>query len=117
MHDPMQQMVVGYIGAAGLQWLKRQKWFPLVSNASATWVQRVFSALVATAAASGIAYSWDNTAGVLTITGLTAASLLHFGWDVIQQFVAQHLAYHVGVKGIDSGWNGIDQRAKPTGTN
>lgn len=104
------QVAVAAIASYVLQVLKRTRWFPLLSNASSAAAQRWASAIVALGAAAGIHFAWDTTGGVLTITGLTVANGLHLAWDAFQQYVLQHFAYHLGIKGKTASWDQVDRR-------
>lgn len=75
-----------------LQWLKTSKWFPFITTETQA-LNRWVSAIVGFVSGFGIFATWDHSAGALTITGLTAANLLHAAVRGVQQFVFQHAAY------------------------
>jgi hypothetical protein len=59
---------------------------------------RIFSALLAVAAAAGISTSYSIDGGVLTISGLTAAGIAKFAWLATKQFAMQEFAFRIGIK-------------------
>jgi len=91
------QVTAAYIIAAMLQWLKTKAWFPFVQENMAT-LNRSFAAIIAFIASIGIHYTFDAELGVLTITGLTTATILHGSWAAIQQFAMQQFMYKGVIK-------------------
>lgn len=77
-----------------LEKVKASKWFPSINDQTGR-LNRVIAFLVAIASAAGIHAVFDVEAGVLTITGLTMATVSHFGWDVIEQVVLQEAGYSI----------------------
>jgi hypothetical protein len=86
------QASVAVLVSYALQWIKQSKWFPFITTETQT-LNRWISAVVAFASGLGIFFTWNHTAGTLTIAGLTAANLLHAGTGMIQQWLFQHAAY------------------------
>jgi urea transporter len=84
-------LLVSYV----LQWLKGK--FPFL-NAAKGQVIRWISAIVSILSGIGIWFTWDRTAGVLTIAGLTIANFWHAIFDIVQQWFFQQAAYHAVVK-------------------
>jgi len=91
------QITAAYITASILQWLKLKPWFPFVQENMAS-LNRAFAAMVAFIASIGIHYTFDAELGVLTITGLTTATILHGSWAAIQQFAMQQFMYKGVIK-------------------
>ena len=91
------QMTSAYITSALLEWLKAKPWFPFASADTAV-LNRATSMIFALIAAIGLHYTFDAESGVLTITGLTAANILHTGWAWIQQYALQQAAFRGLVK-------------------
>lgn len=75
-----------------LQWLKGQRWFPLLSYTSDN-LNRWMTALVAVAMGFGIGINFNQAAGVLTVTGLTLAGLSAGVQHALVQWAMQHGAY------------------------
>jgi hypothetical protein len=68
-----------------------------------TWISkanpniiRIFSSLLAALTAAGM--TWDLEGGTLTITGLTAANVVAFGWAVGKQYVFQEGSFRLMFK-------------------
>jgi membrane-associated HD superfamily phosphohydrolase len=98
----MQEMLSSQIGAAGLsvyaiQWLKNTNKIAWV-GAGTDKLNRVLSALLAALSVVGVSVQFDQTAGVLTISGLTVASVVALGWNWVTQFVFQEVIYRSAVK-------------------
>lgn len=70
MYDPLaHQIGFAFIIAHGIEWLKRLKWFPWITENSAT-LNRWLSMMAAAATSAGITFSADGTwaaGGVITI--------------------------------------------------
>jgi hypothetical protein len=71
-----------------LQWVKRSRLFPWVSEHT-VGIQRALTAVTSLLAAIGIHYSFDSTAGVITITGIHAASIAAGLWEWAKQWAFQ----------------------------
>lgn len=97
-------LTAGYINASLIEWLKHQPWFPL-ANVDASKLNRAFAVFMSVLTAIGIHHTFDVSSGVLTITGLTPANMLHGIWAVAQQFAFQQGAYKMMVKGSNGGSN------------
>jgi hypothetical protein len=102
------QLVIGYLSAHGLEWLKGNKWFPFM-QANAQRLNAVTSAIIALLISIGIQHTFDasvtadgNHVLSFTLVIPSAAQLLHnlFGWA--RQFVFQRVSYHLFVKGKQS---------------
>ena len=74
------------------QWIKTRKWFPWITTETQK-LNRIVGIAVAFCASIGVVVGFDRTAGVLTITGLTAAGLMHGGVRFIQQWAFQQASY------------------------
>lgn len=79
-----------------MNWLKAQKWFPLVQKDRAI-LNRIFSAGVALAVTVGITYTWSSTTGgghqvVIVIPSI--AVLGHNLWHWVGQYMMQEGYFH-----------------------
>jgi hypothetical protein len=77
-----------------MQKLKEAPWFPVWTAKTQLNVQRAYAAVVAALGAVAINVSFDATAGVLTVTGLTVANVGGSVWSWVQSFVMQQGWYH-----------------------
>lgn len=75
-----------------LQWLKGQNWFPLLNYHNGT-LNRIISWSIGALAGLGIGISYNSTAGMLTITGLTMAGLATGIQHAIVQIALNHGMY------------------------
>lgn len=66
---------------------------------------RLISVLAAALTAAGMAVSWQDAGAThtLTITGISAASGLTFGWNVLKNYCFQHVAYKAAFKPVENG--------------
>jgi hypothetical protein len=87
-----EQATIAVITTYALQWLKTRKWFPWITTETQR-LNRILGFVVAFAASIGVVATFDHTAGVLTITGLTLAGLGHGLARFIQQWCMQQVAY------------------------
>lgn len=78
----------------GLNKLKAASWFPLLQK-DWTTLNRGASVVLAFFVAQGIAYAWDSTSRVLTITIPTLSVLLLNVWHWIGQYVMQETLFQV----------------------
>lgn len=63
------------------------------------WISKRLIAIVAALlVASGVHWTFDQTQGVLVISGLTLANVVHSVWDWAQSFTMQQLI-HLNTKG------------------
>ena len=86
------QLTAGYATAALIQWLKGQSWFPFCNDDTAA-LNRATSMVMSVVAAIGLHLTFDSTAGVLTVTGLTLTNMLHAAWASVQQYAITQAAY------------------------
>jgi hypothetical protein len=95
-----------------LQWLKGRPWFPLL-NYNSESMNRWITGFAALLTSIGIQVSFNAGAGVLTITGLTAAGigagLQHVGF----QWALQHSVYKMMIAPALPGAVQATERAKP----
>jgi len=63
-------------------------------NESSHALNTCLSVVLAIASSIGIATSFDQTNGILTITGLTLQGVLAGGWAALKSFVMNQLIYH-----------------------
>lgn len=71
-----------------LQWLKATRLVPFISEHT-KGINRALTGIMSLAASIGIHYNFDSTAGILTIGGLHAGSILHGLWAWAQQWAFQ----------------------------
>ena len=90
------QVLLNAIIVAALQWLKNSKWFPWLS-AETEKANRIIAVLLAGAAALGVHTNFDHTTGVLTITGLTLATIWSGLYNWLVSFVTQQTLFKVTV--------------------
>lgn len=86
------QATIAALTTYAIQWVKRSPYFPWLTTETQS-INRWISGLVAVCSGLGIFLTWDHSAGILTITGLTLTNLLHAGSKVVEQWVIQHAAY------------------------
>ena len=86
------QFALALISTYALQWLKQSKLFPWMTVETQT-LNRLVGAAIAFLSSVGILVSFDHVAGVLTVSGLTVANLLHAGARFLQQWAFQQAAY------------------------
>ncbi len=86
------QFALALISTYALQWLKQSKLFPWLTVETQT-LNRLVGAAIAFLSSVGILVSFDHVAGVLTVSGLTVANLLHAGARFLQQWAFQQAAY------------------------
>lgn len=92
------QAIIAVIASWMLEKVKSSPRVGLISHDSSLYFQRYAAAVVAFATSLGIHFQFDHTAGTLVITGLSLASLGHFVWGAVQQFIMQEVAYQKLVK-------------------
>ena len=86
------QFALALISTYALQWLKQSKFFPWLTVETQT-LNRLVGAAIAFLSSVVILVSFDHVAGVLTVSGLTVANLLHAGARFLQQWAFQQAAY------------------------
>ena len=74
-----------------LEWLKTQKWFPLLESDSVNKVKWLWAAIASVITAAGITFKYDPATGTAVITGLTVSLIVH----ALQQYVLQWFLYRV----------------------
>lgn len=79
-----------------LQLAKNNKYIPLHTGTDRA--NRIIAIALSGIAALGIHHTYDATAGVLTISGLTLDSILHGGFEWLRSFAVQEWMYRSGVK-------------------
>lgn len=91
-------LVWSFFASTGMEWLKRHPSLSLISESTARGMQRLMGVLLAAAAALGVHYTYDATAGRLIIDGLTIAGLWTVATETVRSFVLQELVYRTAVK-------------------
>ena len=87
-------IVWAFFSTSALEWIKRNPYLTLISERTATGVQRVMGIVLAMATALGVHWTYDASAGRLIVDGLTVAMVS----EAIRQFVLNELTYRVAVK-------------------
>ena len=91
------QITAAYMASALMEWLKTQRWFPFVADNNPR-LNRAFAMAAAFITSVGLHFTFDAQAGVLTVTGLTVANILHGLWGWVQQYALQQGLYKGVVK-------------------
>jgi hypothetical protein len=86
------QIPLALLSTYALQFVKNSRWFPWLTVESQK-LNRIAGVVIAFATSLGILMNFDHAAGILTISGLTGANLLHAGARFIQQYAFQQVAY------------------------
>lgn len=87
-------LVWAYLASRWWQWLKQHPRVTFISNDLSARAQTAWSVLLALATAAGLHVTFDSTAGVLTVTGLTWLALK----EAVRQWACQQIVYHAVVK-------------------
>lgn len=77
---------------SALEWVKNNKWVPFINQHSAG-VNRTLGWFAAFCTGTGIHYTFNQDAGVLTITGLSAGIIIHTLATTSKQYAVQWLIY------------------------
>lgn len=91
------QITASAVVVYGVELLKKSPWFPWIHRSSDA-VNRTIAGVMAVGTALGIHAKFDAEHGTLLITGLTLASVAHFGFDWLRSFVFQEMIYKGVVK-------------------
>lgn len=83
--------VVAWMSAKGIQLAKRLPWMPITFETET--LNRWMARAVALVATFGLHATFDASAGVLTITGLTWSGVFLSIGDYAKQFMLQEIAY------------------------
>ena len=92
------QFIISGLAAYLLEHLKNSTWMKWFTPETSRKTKQVIAILVSGVTALGIHWSYDGTAGTLTITGLTAAAVVEHGWDWLRAWYLQQLVYDIAVK-------------------
>jgi hypothetical protein len=92
----LSQLTSSAVVIYAIEALKKSRWFPWLT-AETTTVNRIAAVVGSLAAAVGIHYSYDMTAGALLITGLTPSGISHGIWHWAQQYAITQLAYDAAI--------------------
>ena len=96
MNKLQTQIVVAMAMSYVLQWLKRSKWFPLLTERSDRIIKVVWSALVAAGGAVAVTFAFDPTLGQLTVTGLDWQHM----WNGLVAFLTSMLSQEAAYRGL-----------------
>jgi len=91
-------LVWAFFSSSALEWLKRNRYITIITEQSTFILQRGIGVLLAVAAAVGVHWTFDPTAGRLVVDGLTAAGLWTVGSETVRQWVLQELTYRTAVR-------------------
>jgi len=91
------QAALTVICSSLIEALKRTKYFPLIT-AETDKLNFIVGGIVAGIAAFGVHLTYDRATGVLTVTGLTLATVGNFVYDWAIQWAMQHGYYHAAIK-------------------
>jgi hypothetical protein len=105
MNEFSTQLALAAVSSMILQWVKNSAWFPWI-NRNTEKLNRVAAIVISGIGAIGIHMQYDGAAGSLTLTGLTAQSVLSNGWTWFTQFAFQHGWY----KATNSKTNGEEKK-------
>lgn len=108
------QLATGALLAYALQWVKRSRFVPWVSDHT-KGINRALTGLTSFIATIGIHYTFDPTAGVLVIGGLHTQTLLEGGWAWIEQWAFQAVAGDVIIAKTTAEAVSVGDVPKPTG--
>jgi len=86
------QITVAVVSTYALQLLKQSRFFPWLTVESQT-LNRIAGSVIAFLTSVGILVTFNHAAGILTISGLTVANLLHAGSHFVEQWAMQQVAY------------------------
>lgn len=92
------QVVIGMLASYLLEWLKRQSWFPGLSEQSTKFIKQAFSVIVAAFSALAITYTFDPDLGRLVIDGLTFSNMGHGLLIFFTSLLAQHSTHALLIK-------------------
>lgn len=90
------QIPLALVSTWAIQWIKKSNWFPWLTVETQK-LNYVVGGVVAFLSTVGILCNFDHAAGVLTITGLTAANLTHVAARFFQQWAYQQASYKLVV--------------------
>ena len=96
-NDLLSTLTASTLTVSIIQWLKNTEWIPLVNQHSAR-LNRIISWGAAFATGTGIHYTFNHDAGVLTITGLSLGVIFHTATVTMKQYAVQWLIYKGIVK-------------------
>lgn len=92
----MNQLMLNAICISAIQHVKNSKWFPWLS-AETERLNRFVAIIVSGATAFGIHTSFDHSNGVLTITGLTLATIGTGIYNWGSSYITQQVLYKATV--------------------
>jgi hypothetical protein len=98
MNKLQTQIVVAMAMSYLLQWLKKAKWFPLLTERSDKIIKVVWSALVAAGGAVAVTFAFDPTLGQLTVTGLDWTHMWNGLVAFLTSMLSQQAAYKVMIQ-------------------
>lgn len=93
----ISQVTLSAVAVVVMQWLKKAKWFPWLTEQSGK-VQNVVAAITAAIVAIGVHYTYDPLTSTLTVTGISWAALGHGAWHWLQSYTFQEVIYKGAIK-------------------
>lgn len=112
MDELQSQLTLALLVPFILQWLKRSSWFPVLTMETSK-LNAIVASIIAVAGGVGIAFTYNAQSGVLTVTGLTLASIWNALQHSILQFMMQHTVYRVAIAPPLPGPTQAAQREQP----
>ena len=101
MNELGSQITLAAVASTALEWLKRSKYFPLLTMETSK-LNRMVAIVLSFAGAAGVSATYDSSAHTLLIAGLDWHSISHFAWTWLSQFVIQHGYFSAVVKQPDT---------------
>ena len=97
VNDLLSTLTASTLTVSIIQWLKATKWIPFIDQHTAG-INRVLSWFAAFLTGTGIHWTFNHDAGVLTITGLSLGVIIHTATITSKQYAVQWLIYRGIVK-------------------
>ena len=94
----MTQFSASAVVVWGLNLLKKSAWCPFISFESDK-LNRLIAVVASILIGLGIHAEFDQAAGILTVTGLTAQGLVHNSLACVESFVTQQCLFRVSQLG------------------
>lgn len=113
MNELQSQITLALIVPYLLQWLKGQKWFPLLSYYSGK-LNAGTAFVIASLGGLGIGFHFDYDTHQLIVSGLAWASIWAGLQHVVAQFMMQHAAYKTLIAPPQPGAVQAQERAQQT---
>ena len=106
------QLILNAIIVGLMQHLKNSKWFPWL-HAESEKLNRWVAIILAGLASLGVHSNFDRASGVLTITGLTTATIVPGIYNWIVSFISQQVIFKATTNPANSSYAVEINGAKP----